>query len=58
MEAGAEAKTTEERCLLACSSQSVQPRHAPRGSTAHSGLGLPTSIINQENIPQTYLQTI
>ena len=28
----------------------------PRGGTAHSGMGLPTPTINQENVPYTCLQ--
>lgn len=35
--------------LLSYSTQ----EHQPRSSTALSGLGSPTSIINQENAPQT-----
>ena len=29
--------------------------HLPRGDTTQSDLGLPTSVINQENAPQTCL---
>lgn len=32
------------------------PAHLPRNSAAHSGLGLPTSITNQDNFSQTRLQ--
>ena len=32
--------------------------YLPRDSAAHSGLGLPTSISNQENVPQTSVDDI
>lgn len=51
---------TEEYCSLACSSLLAQSAfhitHLLRDATAHSGLGPSTSIINQENVPQTCLQ--
>lgn len=53
-------ETIESRCLLACSLRlmlSYLPYtaqvHLPRKGTTHSGLGPPTLISNQENIPQT-----
>ena len=30
----------------------------PKARTSHSGLGTPTSVINEENIPQSFLQVI
>ena len=39
-------------CLL---SYTVQD-HRPRGATAHTILGVPTSTVNQENAPQMVLQ--
>lgn len=56
-EAGTDAETTEQCCLLACSPELAQPsffstkNHFPGNGTALSGLGPPTSIINQENVP-------
>lgn len=45
----------EGNCLLACSSllSYILQDHLPRGGPTHSGLGLSTSIINQENVPQS-----
>lgn len=57
MEAGTEAEATEEHCLLACSPWLAQivyyatQDYFPTGDTIHSGLGAPTSVINQENTP-------
>ena len=60
-EAGTAAETMEEGSLLAHSSASHSSGFliTPRGGTTHSGLGPPTnptSVINQENAPQTQLQ--
>lgn len=51
----------EEHDLLACSSWLPQPAllcngDIPRDDTIHSGLSLPPSIINQENVSQSCLQ--
>lgn len=54
-EAGAEAETMEEHCLLACSSLPVQlvflynPETRP-GAELHSELGPPTPIMNQGSV--------
>lgn len=55
LEAGTDAETMKEHCLLACSSllSYILQDHLPRGGPTHSGLGLSTSIINQENVPQS-----
>ena len=41
--------------LLSLVSYSTQD-HLPRDSTAHSEMGPPTSLINQENVPQACSQ--
>lgn len=61
LEAGIQAESVEECCLLACSLSCAQPvslhnsELAAQGGTAYSGLGPLTSIINQENAPQPSL---
>lgn len=57
-EAGTEAETMEQCCLLACSSWLAQSapsytilNHFLGNDTAHCGLGLPILIINGENVP-------
>lgn len=56
LEAGIQVEATEEHCSLACPiwlsllSATIQD-HLPRGCTAHSGLGFPIAIIDQENNP-------
>lgn len=53
-----EGESVEERSLLVCYllllfrqlSYTIQD-HAPRCGTTHSGMGTPTSISNQENVP-------
>lgn len=51
---GIDMETRQEHCLSACSQAQAQlssicvsQDHVPRGSTAHSGLGSPTSVNNQ-----------
>ena len=48
----------ERRCSLACSACSLMCflEHQLRDSTIQTELGLPTSVINQENVPKTYPQ--
>lgn len=48
-------ESMEECCLLACLSWLSQ-LHLSTGVTSHRGLLLPTSIINQEDVPQIGLQ--
>lgn len=61
LEAGIPAESVEECCVLACSLSCAQPvslhNSEPPGkaSTAYSGLGPLTSVINQENAPQPSL---
>lgn len=62
-QAGAEAETAGvllRACCpwlsrMACSLWPAQPAFLdnPRGSSSHSGLDPPTSIVNQENVPQS-----
>jgi hypothetical protein len=50
LEVGNEAETMGESLLTSMLSYRTQ-NHLPRGGTTHCGLGLPTSIIHQENAP-------
>jgi hypothetical protein len=64
LEAGTDKEAIGECCLLTCSSWLAQPTflynsRAPQSNdTTHRGLDPPTSIINQENVPQDFLQEI
>ena len=59
LEAGTEAETMKEHCLMACSSGShsvciftpLRKDHLPQGGTTLSGLGPSTSNSHQENDP-------
>ena len=50
-----QAEAGEKHCLTGSFSASFL-QQVPRDSDAHSGLGPPTSIINQDSISQTWLQ--
>lgn len=58
----AKIKAMEEHGLLACSLPLAQPTssilqdHMPKDGNTHNDLATPTSIIKQENAPQTCLQ--
>lgn len=62
LKAGTEAEIMQEYCLLVCSSCKLSPLfyiiqdHQPRGGPAHSRRNPLSSIIDQENVPQTSLQ--
>ena len=57
-EGRAEADVSEEKPLTGLLRQLSLTRqdHLPGNGTAHSGLGFPTSIANQEHLPQPCLQ--
>lgn len=57
IEAGSETEAMEDHCLLSCSLRLAQPAFLEHpGPPDHSDLGSPTSIINQEDTPQTCSQ--